>query len=88
MLHRYGGFDCLKQFDIKTIISVIKTAREKEIEEWYHREWCAFLPHMDNKPSFQEYLDQRTGRNIDLRSTDEILADVEEVRRKLGETNG
>lgn len=33
--------------------------------------------------SFEDYYDQATGANIDLRPAKEILAEVEEVRREI-----
>lgn len=48
--------------------------------------WLAFLPNM-NKETFVGYSafkDSVTGKNIDTRSTEEILAEVDEIKRRLG----
>lgn len=48
--------------------------------------WIAFLPNM-NKETFVGYSDFKdsvTGANIDTRSTEEILAEVNEIKRRLG----
>lgn len=48
-------------------------------------QWVAYLPHMtkDTFVSFDDYLDQATGRNIDKRSTEEILMELDEVEKKF-----
>ena len=47
------------------------------------------LPMMASKVlkfmSFEEYYDQVSGRNIDLRPDEEILAEVEAIRKEMKE---
>ena len=56
---------------------------EKEQEERLHSQWVTMLPKMSTKElkyvSFNEYVDQCTGRNIDTRTSEEIIAELEEL---------
>lgn len=62
---------------------IYSETRRKEARE----QWIAMLPMMAAKIlkfiSWQEYYDQVTGQNIDLRPDAEILAEVEQVRKEL-----
>lgn len=73
------------QTDIKTGLSLILKAMEKERDERIFQQWVAQLPWMgrDNFVSFADYKDKLTGANIDRRSVAEIEADLEEVERQL-----
>ena len=59
--------------------------RKREARE----QWLSMLPMMASKVlkfmSFEEYYDQVSGRNIDLRPDEEILAEVEAIRKEMKE---
>jgi len=54
--------------------------------ERLYAQWLAYLPMLiqSNKfMSFSQFKEEITGANIDTRSTEEILAEVEDIRVKL-----
>lgn len=65
--------------------AIIAKAIEKDHEERAFRMWTVQLPYMskDDFVPFKEYLDRLTGKNIDRRPTLEILAELEEVEKRL-----
>ncbi len=62
-----------------------KVAQEKEKEDKLYLQWCAMLPQMSKYMKFSDFYDHMTGRNIDTRSTEVILAEIEEIHRKAKE---
>lgn len=66
----------------------LQKAREKEREDHIRAQWIAMLPYMSLKQleymSFEQYYDKVTGRNIDTRSTEEIIRDIEAAHRRAG----
>lgn len=42
-------------------------------------QWCGMLPSLVKYMSFDEFYDQMTGANIDLRPTEEIIKELEEL---------
>lgn len=88
-LHRrYHSIDLIMQMDVKTFIKFIQTGKEKEREERLHRQWTSMLPAMSKQElkyvSFEDYINQCTGKNIDLRSSEEIIKELETLHgRKL-----
>ncbi len=63
-------------------IEFVNLAREKDREDRLHRQWCAMLPSLNEYMSFDEFLDAMTGRNIDTRSNEEIIKELEELHGK------
>lgn len=68
---------------------MLSLARERLRDERIHRQWTACLPYMteDTFISFDEYRDRVTGKNIDVRPTEEILAELDELEH-LFDTHG
>lgn len=64
-------------------VPLIEKAREADEDDRIRAEWTALLPWMQSGHlkliQFQEYLDQRTGRNVDRRPADEVIADLEKL---------
>ena len=83
LLHRYHNIEYIMKLDIETALRLIKKAEEKEKENRYFMQWVVQLPHMgkENFISFDAYVDRLTGRNIDRRSTSEIMAEIEEIEK-------
>lgn len=66
--------------DIVTFSELVLKAKELEEEDKIRNEWNSILPHMISGfieyVSFEDYMDRRTGRNIDMRPTEVILAEI------------
>ena len=64
-------------------LDYLKAEADREQDEYLHRQWCALLPFMHmkylNYMSFQDYRDQVTGRNLDLRDTDTIVRELKQL---------
>lgn len=85
---RLGGHIAVLSMDIEQILGLLEYYRNKDNNDLLHREWSALLPFMYSgylkEMSFTEYCDNRTGSYIDLRSNEEIIAELEELHgRKL-----
>lgn len=87
ILHRYHDPNYIFSLEIPEFIQLVKKAKEKEIEERIREQWVTMLPFMSlkmlNYMPFEEYFDRCTGRNIDLRPTDEIIRDIEETHKRV-----
>ena len=70
--------------EVSDFLLFLQKAREKEREEQIRMQWVQFLPYMDKASyvSFEEYYDRCTGRNIDTRSVEEIVSELEAVHGK------
>ena len=76
------------QTDISVGLPLIAKAREKRQEDRLFQQWVAQLPLMaftGEVTSFADYKSRATGGNLDLRPTAEILAELDEVEKKLQE---
>lgn len=76
------------QLDVETGLELIAKAMEQERDERIFQQWAAQLSSMAFSGvyvSFADYKDRVTGKNIDRRSTAEILRDLEDVERELQE---
>lgn len=64
-------------------VNLLVEARERDRDDWLRREWVSILPWMQTGQlkliQLDEYLDSRTGRNIDTRSNAEIIAELEKL---------
>lgn len=86
LLHRYHNIDYVLQTDVETGLALIRLAREKDREERIFQQWVAQLPLMaftGEVTTFADYKARVTGANIDLRSTEDILAELDEAERLL-----
>lgn len=86
LLHRYGnGIEYIlrKPFEegAQFIIQSIKAHQEDRLYRW----WCAIVPNMTSETfmSFEDFRDRMTGANIDKRPAEEILAEAEEIEKRL-----
>lgn len=72
--------------DLDMGIDLINKAIDETRDERLFRQWCAQLPVMamsGEAISFEDYRDRLTGGNIDMRPTDELLAELDKVEREL-----
>lgn len=60
-------------------IPFYRQAKKKDLEERIYMQWCGMLPSLVKYMSFDEFYDQMTGANIDLRPTEEIIKELEEL---------
>lgn len=70
--------------EVTDFLLFLQKAKEKECEDHIRMQWVQFLPYMDKSSyvSFEEYYDRCTGRNIDTRSVEEIVSELEAVHGK------
>lgn len=72
--------------DIGDFLKFVLCAKEEERREQVRNQWTAMLPWMSMKylkyMPFEEYYEKCSGANIDMRSTEEIIADIEETHRR------
>ena len=76
------------QTDLSVGLPLIAKAREKQQEDRLFQQWVVQLPLMaftGEFTSFQDYKTRATGANLDLRPTEEILAELNEIERVLQE---
>lgn len=90
---RYGwGLGDLKDIDVLVMSELLQKIKDENERDKLREEWLAQLPFMALKllknTSFEEYAAQRAHGGIDTRPTEEILAEVEEVRRITGVKHG
>ena len=85
LLHRYGNLEYIMQTDIETAEKIIAKAKDKEKENRFFLQWVVQLPNMTKETyiSFESYVDQVTGRNIDKRPVYECMAEIEEIKKKF-----
>lgn len=83
------------RMDVGKFFQFVLNAKEMERREQVQKQWTAMLPLMSIQylkyMPFEEYYDKCSGRNIDMRSNEEIMADIEETHRqanmkKVGDT--
>lgn len=74
------------QMDVEEFAEFCEIAVEKDKEDRIREEWVAQLPFMSLQmlqyQSFNDYKDNRLGKNIDTRPAEEIIKEIEELHRK------
>lgn len=75
----------MEEMSVTEFYEFYKVALEKDKEEQIYLQWCAMLPQMNKYMSFKDFYDKITGKYIDTRSTEEILAEIEETHRRAKE---
>lgn len=82
-LHRYNGSDYLLSMPYKDCAVMLRYGQDQERESRIFAQWVMHLPHMSFKEiqyiSFEEYRDKVTGKNIDLRSNEDIIREIEQL---------
>lgn len=84
LLRRYHTFNL--DLGIEEFCEIIMLAIEEENKERKRQEWLALLPLMltsDKYKSFEEYYDLVSGKGIDLRSTEDIIADIDAAHKRV-----
>ena len=74
------------RMDVGKFIRLILNALEMERKEQIQRQWTAMLPFMSlhflQYMPFETYYERCTGANIDKRTNEEIITDIEETHRR------
>lgn len=83
LLRRYHTISFLEQMPVENFISFLNLAIKKELEDQLYLQWCAMLPQMGKYMTFSEFYDKLTGKNIDRRSTEDIIAEIEELHKGI-----
>lgn len=83
LLHRYGSIDFLDDMDWELAFDIIEKATEKTNREKWYLAWVQQLPWMSQETyqSFDDYYDKVTFKNVDMRPTEEILAELDEIEK-------
>lgn len=83
MLTRYGSTAPLDGLPATVGVGLLFKAHEEQVRDRIRDEWVSLLPWMQSGHlkliQFDEYFDQRTGRNIDRRPAEEIIAELERL---------
>ena len=80
LLRRYHQIDFIKEMELEDALELINLALEDELRKEKRQEWLHLLPLMitaDKYMDFESYYDKVTGRGIDLRSTEDIIAEID-----------
>ena len=80
VLRRYHSLEPMKVLSVDKFMKLILKALEDESREEKRQEWLHLLPLMitaDKYMDFESYYEKVTGRGIDLRSTEEIIAEID-----------
>lgn len=88
LLRRYHSLEFMNKLSIDSFIRLVLEAIEGEAKERFREEWLALIPIMvlrGKYMSFNEYYDKVTGRNIDMRSAEEIMAEIDAAHAKVHE---
>lgn len=83
LLRRYGTLSLLDTMSIEEAISIIQYAKKSEREERYRQQWYAMLPEMSMYIPFQEFFDQMTGDNIDMRPVEVCMDEIDKIERRF-----
>lgn len=80
VLRRYHTLDALKVLDVERVVKLVLKALEDENKERFRAEWLSLLPCMvftNHYMTFEQYYDTVTGKNIDNRPVEEIIAEID-----------
>lgn len=64
-------------------LEFINLAIETDRKEKVYMQYCGMLPPLLKYIPFEEFYDTLTGKNIDLRSNEEIIAEIESIHGKV-----
>lgn len=86
LLSRYGTFNL--ELELMDFCEIVMLAIEEKKRAEKREEWLALLPLMitaGKYKSFEEYYDLASGKGIDLRPADEIMADIDAAHERAKE---
>ena len=89
LLKRYGSLEFLKDITLDNALKLFLKAIEKDYDDRLFEQWVIQLPIMSLQMvdyiSFEDYKDKVTGKNIDLRSNEEIIAEIRALHSQNGD---
>lgn len=93
MASRYGWtLSYIESMSIMEIVPLIRMASQKEQDKQIREQWLMLLPLMQMNVikyvSLEDYKVKVSGGDIDTRPAEEILAEVDEIRKQMGVNNG
>lgn len=76
--------------DVETVIQLIKKAYQKRDEERAFMIYASIYPNFtkNNFKKFEDFYKPMNQENISTRSAEEIMAEAQEIMRKVGEKRG
>ena len=83
LLSRYGTFNL--ELELIDFCEIVMLAIEEKKRAEKREEWLALLPLMvtaGKYKSFEEYYDLASGKGIDLRSAEDIIADIDAAHER------
>ena len=83
LLSRYHTLDF--DVEVEEFCQLIMLAIEEKNKETKRQEWLALLPLMATAGKYkscEEYYESVSGKNIDLRSTEEIIAEIDAAHER------
>lgn len=83
LLSRYGTFNL--ELELMDFCEIVMLAIEEKKRAEKREEWLALLPLMATAgkyKSFEEYYDLASGKGIDLRSAEDIMADIDAAHER------
>lgn len=86
LLRRYHTLEFTKVIGVESFLRLVLVAIEGDIRDKHREEYLALLPKMvevGKYMTFDDYFDKATGRNIDLRPTEEILAEIDAAHQRV-----
>ena len=86
LLSRYGTYNL--ELDVMDFCEIVMLAIEEKNKAEKRQEWLALLPLMvtvGKYKSFEEYYDLASGKGIDLRPADEIIAEIDAAHERAKE---
>lgn len=88
LLRRYHSIDFIDKLSVEGFCKLILMAIEGEVKENHRKEWLALLPLMiqaGKYTSFEDYYEKVTGKNIDMRPVDEIIAEIDAAHEGMND---
>ena len=83
LLSRYGTFNL--ELELMDFCEIVMLAIEEKKRAEKREEWLALLPlriTAGKYKSFEEYYDLASGKGIDLRSAEDIMADIDAAHER------
>lgn len=82
LYHRYHTLEMIDSMELEEFLEFVVLAREKESDDRIYAQWCGMLPTLNEYMSFNAFKDKITGKNIDMRPTEVIIAEIEALHGK------
>lgn len=84
LLRRYHSTNFINEMNIIEFVDFMNVVREKEQEEQIFKQWCACMPPLNKYMGFDEFKEMMTGSYLDMRPTEEIITEIEELHKRAG----